>query len=51
MALLNLGLQCVALAHAEIPEEYEAEVRKCNNLNDVRKIALTLSRTGLKIKQ
>lgn len=40
MAILNLGLQCVALARAEMPEEYEAEVKKCNNLNDIRKTAL-----------
>lgn len=40
MSVLNLGLQCVALAPAEMPEEYEAEVKKCSSLSDIRKIAL-----------
>ena len=39
MAILNLGLQCVSLTHTEMPEEYESEVRKCNTLGELRKIA------------
>ena len=39
MAVLNLGLQCVGLAREKMPEEYEKEVAKCNNLTQLRKIA------------
>ena len=39
MAILNLGLQCVGLAREKMPEEYEKEVAKCNNLTQLRKIA------------
>ena len=42
MPVFNLGLQCVALACAKMPEEYEAEVKKCNNLNDIRKITFKM---------
>ena len=38
MAILNLGLQYVSLAHTEIPEEYKSEVRKCNTLGELRKL-------------
>ena len=39
MAALNLGLQCVGLDREKMPEEYEIEVAKCNNLTQLRKIA------------
>ena len=39
MAILNLGLQCVGLAREKMPDEYEKEVAKCNNLTQLRKIA------------
>ena len=39
MAVLNLGLQYVGLAREKMPEEYEKEVAKCNNLTQLRKIA------------
>jgi len=39
MSLLNLGLQCVALARTEMPEEIEVEIAKCNSLAELRKIA------------
>ena len=39
MAVLNLGLQCVAIARAQMSTEFEAEVSKCNSLADLRKIA------------
>ena len=37
MSLLNLGLQCIGLARAKMPDEYEKEVNKCNNLSELRK--------------
>ena len=40
MSLLNLGLQCVALARDEMSEEYEKEAAKCNNLTELRRIAV-----------
>ena len=39
MAVLNLGLQYVGLARVKIPEEYEKEATKCNNLTQLRKLA------------
>lgn len=36
MAIINLGLQCVGLARAEMPQEFEDEVAKCNNLTNLR---------------
>lgn len=39
MSVLNLGLQCIALARAEMPTEYETEVAKCNSISELRKIA------------
>lgn len=38
MAILNLGLQCVG-AREKMPEEFEKEVAKCNNLTELKKIA------------
>ena len=35
MSLLNLGLQCIGLARAKMPDEYEKEVNKCNNLSEL----------------
>ena len=43
MSVLNLGLQCVGLARAVLPEELEQEVRKCNTLSELRHIATTKS--------
>lgn len=34
MSVLNLGLQCVALARREMSEEYEREAAKCNTLEN-----------------
>ena len=39
IAILNLGIQCVSLARTEMPEAYESEIRKCNTLGELRKIA------------
>ena len=39
MAVLNLGLQCVAIARAQLSKEFETEVSKWNSLADLRKIA------------
>ncbi len=39
MSILNLGLQCVGLARAEMPEAFENEVAKCNTLSEIRRIA------------
>ena len=33
------GLQCVGLAREKMPEEYEKEATKCNNLTQLWKIA------------
>ena len=37
MSVLNLGLQCVGLARAQLSEEFEIEVSKCNNLSELRR--------------
>lgn len=37
MSVLSLGLQCVGLARAKMPEDFEREVAKCNNLSELRK--------------
>ena len=39
MSILNLGLQCVGIARSKMPDEYEKEAAKCNNLSQLRKIA------------
>ena len=36
MSILNLGLQCVGLARAEMSEEFEMEVEKSKTLSDLR---------------
>ena len=36
MSVLNLGLQCVGLARSEMSSEFEAIIRKCSNLSDLR---------------
>ena len=36
MSILNLGLQCVGLARAKMPEELEKEVAKCSTIADIR---------------
>ena len=36
MSILNLGLQCVGLARAEVSEEFEMEVEKSKTLSDLR---------------
>lgn len=36
MSILNLGLQCVGLECANMPEEFEVEVTKCNTLDNLR---------------
>ena len=42
MAVLNLGLQCVGLAREAMPDEYEAESAKCNNISELRKMAIKM---------
>ena len=37
MSIINLGLQCVGLARAEMPDEVEKEVGKCNSLSELRR--------------
>lgn len=37
MSILNLGLQFVGLVREQMPDEYEREVAKCNNLSELRK--------------
>ena len=39
MSVLNLGLQCVGLMRLEMPEDFEAEARKCHSMADLRKVA------------
>ena len=39
MSVLNLGLQCIGLARDQMPDEFEKEVEKCNNLTELRNIA------------
>lgn len=39
MSVLNLGFQCIGLARDRMPEEFEKEVEKCNNLTELRNIA------------
>lgn len=39
MSVLNLGLQCVGLARSKMPDDFEQEVGKCNNLSELRNIA------------
>ena len=39
MSFLNLGLQCIGLARDRMPDEFEKEVEKCNNLTELRNIA------------
>ena len=41
MCILNIALQGVGLARTEMKEEVEKEFRKCNGLNDIRKLAAT----------
>ena len=38
MPVLNLGLQCVGMARAQMPDLYEQEVSKCNTLSEIRRI-------------
>ena len=39
MSILNIGLQCIGLARSKMPDEYEKEAAKCNNISQLRKIA------------
>lgn len=39
MSVLNLGLQCVGLARAQMPQLFEEEVSKCSTLSEIRRIA------------
>ena len=39
MSVLNLGLQCIGLVHDRMPDEFEKEINKCNNLSELRNIA------------
>ena len=39
MSIVNLGLQSIGLARQEMSEEVEAELKKCNSLADLRRIA------------
>ena len=46
MSVLNLGLQSVGIARVTMPDEFESEVSKCNNLSELRSIASR--NTGIK---
>jgi hypothetical protein len=37
MSVINLGLQCIGLAHQQMSSEFEKEVEKCNTLSELRK--------------
>ena len=39
MSILNLGLQAVALARQQMPDEMETEAARCNSLKTLRKVA------------
>ena len=39
MSVINLGLQCIGLARAEMPQRFEEEASKCNTLKELRRIA------------
>jgi hypothetical protein len=39
MSVINLGLQCVGLARAEMPQQFEEETSKCCTLKEIRRIA------------
>ena len=39
MSIFNIGLQAIALARREIPQEMEAEVEKCNSMKALRAVA------------
>ena len=39
MAIVNLGLQAIVIARAEIPKEMEKEAEKCNSLNALHAVA------------
>ncbi len=40
MAIVNLGLQAIALARAKMPDEMEEEATKCNSMKALRTVAL-----------
>ena len=35
MSVINLGLECVGLARAKMPQLFEEEVVKCNTLKEI----------------
>ena len=39
MSIFNIGLQAIALARREMPQEMEAEVEKCNSMKALRAVA------------
>ena len=39
MAIVNLGLQAIAIARAEMPKEMEEEAERCNSLKALRAVA------------
>ena len=40
MAIVNIGLQAIAIARAEMPKEMEEEAQRCNSLKALRAVAL-----------
>ncbi|KAK3107234.1 hypothetical protein FSP39_009952 [Pinctada imbricata] len=39
MSILNLALNCVGLMRKEMDEEFEAKIKSCNTMNDIRAAA------------
>ena len=39
MAIVNLGLQAIAMARAEMPKEMEEEAERCNTLKALHAVA------------
>ena len=37
MSIVNVGLQCVGMMRRECSKDFEAAIKKCNNLNQLRK--------------
>jgi hypothetical protein len=50
MSILNLGLQCVGLARTKMPDKFEDEVKKCNNLSQLRAIAVKFSNFPIEVQ-
>ena len=47
MSILNLGLQCVGLARSEMSAEFEAVVKKCGGLAELRQQVVSYKNDSL----